>query len=106
MNYTLRVSQTGNGDAGDALNAVNDASFRASNGRSFYTVDRDVISNACASLYLGGWWHGTCGSSRLTTIDNSAASGGFRWYALSVYGVVGDGMGRLKQCRMMIKATS
>lgn len=98
--YTLHASR-GTGDAGDSLNAYPNL---MNNGKKFFTYDHDNTQK-CALMYWGGWWYASCGASRLTAVDNTQNGGGFRWFTLSQLGIVGDGMGMLKACRMMTKAT-
>jgi len=100
--YALNVSDYV-GDAGDALNNMNNSGKYFQNGMKFSTRDKDndlATDGNCASQYPGGFWmnrcYYTCLNCRYNTIE-------FNWYSLPDVGAAASI--QLRASRMMIRST-
>lgn len=97
-NFALRVSNSGIGDAGDALN-YDDLVGTKINGMPFSTSDRQNDRCQCSSYYGGGWWFNCCMYGHL---NGDSSRGYFYWHPLSELGLSPTPV--LQISRMMISS--
>ena len=99
--YTLHVSLTATGDAGDSINSVFQPGA-SSNGMPFSSkdADHDLSADNCAAQYLGGWWYNSCSSSKQL---GTATSSNYMWNSLSKDTPPVTTSGQLTASRMMIR---
>jgi hypothetical protein len=96
--YTIHVSSTGVGDAGDSFN-VNSTSGVLMNGMKFSARDNDndAWSGNCASTFGGGWWYNDC---MYANLNGDLPSDSFYWHPLIDLGI--SSTWSLMTSRMMI----